>query len=57
MAALSAYRCNATIQAFAKRLKEVDQAFKVVIVACMRNLLTIMNAMSKNDSLWQHPIS
>ncbi|MCH8532954.1 MAG: IS110 family transposase, partial [Saccharospirillum sp.] len=27
---------------------------KVVIVACMRKLLTIMNAMVKNNSPW-HP--
>ena len=45
MAAVSAIRCNPTIKAFADRLKQAGKPAKVVIVACMRKLLTIMNAM------------
>lgn len=37
--------------AFAERLKQAGKPAKVVIVACMRKLLTIMNAMLKNNAL------
>lgn len=52
MAALAAIRCNPVIRAFADRLKAVGKPPKVVIVACMRKLLTIMNAMLKNKAPW-----
>lgn len=52
MATLTAMRCNATIQAFAARLKASGKPPKVVIVACMRKLLTIMNAIIKRGSPW-----
>jgi len=53
MATVSAIRCNPTIKAFADRLKGTGKPAKVVIVACMRKLLTIMNAMVKNNTPWQ----
>ena len=52
MAAVSAMRCNPLIKAFAERLKRGGKAPKVVIVACMRKLLTIMNAMIKSNTAW-----
>lgn len=52
MATVSAIRCNDTIKAFADRLKKTGKPPKVVIVACMRKLLTIMNAMLKNSTPW-----
>lgn len=52
MAAVSAIRCNDTIKAFADRLKKAGKPPKVVIVACMRKLLTIMNSMLKNNAPW-----
>jgi len=52
MAVLSAMRFNPDINAFAERLKAKGKAAKVVIVACMRKLLTIMNAMLKNMQPW-----
>ena len=52
MAALTAIRCNPVIKAFADRLKAAGKAPKVVIVACMRKLLTIMNAMLKTNTPW-----
>jgi transposase len=52
MATISAIRCNETIKAFADRLKQAGKPAKVVIVACMRKLLTIMNAMLKNNAAW-----
>lgn len=52
MAALSAIRCNPAIKAFADRLKLKGKPAKVIIVACMRKLLTIMNVMVKSNASW-----
>ncbi len=52
MATVSAIRCNHDIKAFAQRLKQAGKPAKVVIVACMRKLLTIMNAIVKNNAQW-----
>jgi transposase len=52
MAAVSAIRCNPAIKTFADRLKDTGKPPKVVIVACMRKLLTIMNAILKNKVAW-----
>jgi transposase len=57
MAAVSAIRCNPTIKAFAERLKKAGKPAKVVIVACMRKLLTIINTMIKNRSPWNPKIA
>lgn len=52
MAAVSAIRCNPEIKAFAARLKAAGKTGKVVIVACMRKLLVIMNAIIKSNTPW-----
>jgi transposase len=52
MAALTARNCNPTIRAFAKRLEATGKLFKVVITACMRKLLVILNTMLKNNTPW-----
>lgn len=52
MAAVSAIRHNPVIKAFAERLKQAGKPAKVVIVACMRKLLTIMNTMLRNNAPW-----
>ena len=52
MATVSAIRCNKDINAFAQRLRQAGKPAKVVIVACMRKLLTIMNAMVKDNAQW-----
>jgi transposase len=57
MAAVSAIRCNEPIKAFAERLKKAGKPSKVVIVACMRKLLTIMNAMLKNNTQWNQTLA
>lgn len=57
MATVSAIRCNDTIRAFAERLKNAGKPPKVVIVACMRKLLTIMNSMLKNNAPWNSKIA
>jgi transposase len=52
MATLSAVRCNPLIQAFYQRLTAAGKEHKVAMVACMRKLLTILNAMVKNRTPW-----
>jgi transposase len=53
MATLAARRCNPVIRAFYDRLCEAGKPFKVAMTACMRKLLTILNAMAKNNTPWQ----
>jgi transposase len=53
MATVSAMRYNPVIAPFAQRLREKGKAMKVVIVACMHKLLTILNAMLTSRSQWQ----
>lgn len=52
MATLSAMRYNPAIAAFRQRLLAAGKPKKVVIVACMRKLLTILNAMARDGALW-----
>ena len=51
MATLAAIRCNPSIKAFYQRLKAAGKKPKVAIVACMRKLLTILNAMLTQQSV------
>jgi transposase len=52
MATLSAIRFNPVIKVFHSRLIEAGKPNKVAIVACMRKLLTILNAMLRDGALW-----
>jgi transposase len=52
MATLAAIRSNPIIRAFHHRLIAAGKAKKVAITACMRKLLTIVNAMVRNRTLW-----
>ncbi|MBL8413297.1 MAG: IS110 family transposase [Propionivibrio sp.] len=52
MATISAIRFNSRIKPFAERLKQAGKPGKVIIVACMRKLLTIMNTKLKNNTPW-----
>jgi len=52
MATLSAVRHNAPIKLFYQRLVAHGKLKKVALVACMRKLLTILNAMAKNETTW-----
>jgi transposase len=54
MAALVASRRNHIITAFYQRLLDAGKAKKVALVACMRKLLTILNAMMRTMTAW-HP--
>jgi transposase len=52
MGAVAAMRHNPAIKTFAQRLKAAGKPPKVVIVACMRKLLTIMNTIVKTRTAW-----
>lgn len=53
MAALSATKCNPVVKAFYHRLVAAGKEKKVALTACMRKLLTILNAMVKSQRKWQ----
>ena len=53
MATLSARTHNPPIKAMYDRLTKTGKPFKLVMTACMRKLLTILNAMLKNDQTWK----
>ncbi|MDP9097134.1 MAG: IS110 family transposase [Pseudomonadota bacterium] len=53
MAALTASRSNPAIKAFYQRLVAAGKLPKVAIVACMRKLLNVLNAMVKTRTAWQ----
>jgi transposase len=53
MATVCAVRCNPVIAAMYKRLKATGKASKVCLVACMRKLLIILNALLRKGETWQ----
>ena len=53
MAAIVAARFNLVIRTFYQRLCAAGKAKKVALVACMRKLLTIVNAMLKHRTPWR----
>ncbi len=55
MATLTARTYNPLIKAMAERLTKTGKPFKVVMTACMRKLLTILNTMIRNNEKWRMP--
>ncbi len=53
MGALVATRRNPVIRAFYRRLLAAGKPKKVALIACMRKLLTILNAMMRTSTTWQ----
>jgi transposase len=53
MAAVVAARFNPVIRAFYQRLCAKGNAKKVALTACMRKVLTILNAMQKSGTPWR----
>jgi transposase len=53
MATLAAIRHNPTIKVFYEHLLAAGKEKKVAVVACMRKLLTILNAMIRDNRAWQ----
>jgi transposase len=56
MSTLVATRYNPVIRAFYLRLCAIGKAKKVAITACMRKLLTIINAIIKTRTTWAAPM-
>jgi len=56
MAAMAAKRFNPVIRTFYQRLLASGKKKKVALVACMRKLLTILNAMIRDMQPWRDPI-
>ena len=52
MATLSATRWNPVIRSHYQHLRDEGKPFKVALVACMRKLLTILNAIIRSKSSW-----
>jgi len=52
MATLAAVRSNPLIRPFYQRLRAAGKKPKVALTACMRKLLTILNAMVRNGTPW-----
>jgi len=53
MAVITAIQFNPAIRAFYVRLVAAGKAKKVALVACMRKLLTVLNAMVRSGSYWE----
>lgn len=53
MATLVGVRHNPVLKAFYQRLRVAGKLPKVALTACMRKLLTILNAMLKHQTPWQ----
>jgi transposase len=53
MATVAALRWNPVIGAHYRRLRERGRPPKVALIACLRRLLTILNAMLRERTPWQ----
>jgi transposase len=54
-ATVASVRCNPVLRAFYQRLRALGKPTKVALVAAMRKLLLILNAMLKTKSVWRTP--
>ncbi len=55
MAAFNAVRCNPQLRPFYERLRQAGITFKVAMTACMRKLLTTLNAIIRDLTPWRCP--
>lgn len=53
IATLASLRCNPVIRAHYRQLRERGLPGKVALIACLRRLLTILNAMLRERTPWQ----
>jgi transposase len=56
MAAVAAIRANVCIREFYQRLRHAGKPGKVALTACMRKMLTILNAMMRTGTRWHEPL-
>ncbi len=57
MAALTASRCNPVLRPWYRQLRAAGKPVKVALTACMRRLLTTLNAMVKTQAAWRPPVA
>lgn len=57
MATLSATRYNSVIRAHYQHLKKEGKSSKIALVACMRKLLTILNAIIHSGMVWNDKLA
>jgi transposase len=57
MAAFNAIRCNPQLRQFYQRLTKAGKPFKVALTACMRKLLSILNAILQTNSPWKNALT
>jgi len=57
MATLTAKRWNPPIAAHFAKLRAAGKDFKVALVACMRKLVVILNAMLREKATWKNPLA
>jgi len=57
MSVITGIRCNPMIRTFYERLRDPGKPGKVALVACMRKLLTILNAMIRDRRPWQSELA
>lgn len=57
MASISAMRCNCSIKIFYRRLRDAGKSAKVALTACMRKMLTHLNAMIRDGKTWNPKIA
>ena len=53
MSSVACLRFNPVIRSFYERLRKAGKPVKVALTACMHKLLTILNAMVKNNRPWE----
>jgi transposase len=54
MATFTATRFNPVIKEFYQRLLAKGKPHKVALTACMRKLLSVINLMVRNQTLWRN---
>lgn len=55
MATVAAVRCNPVLRAHYQKLKALGKPSLLALTACMRRLITILNAMVKTQTPWRAP--
>ncbi len=55
LTAMCGRRWNPALKVFYERLKAAGMPMKVAVIACARKLLTILNAMVRDNSRWITP--
>jgi transposase len=57
MATFTAIRWNPQIRTFYARLRQAGKCYRVALTACMRKLLTVLNALVRDNTPWRKPLT